>query len=65
MNDKQPDPSVLRPVPMALFPTYNNLQEVVEVVMAAKNPSSNMMYAFLMAYHNTLLKVLKEHQPTT
>jgi hypothetical protein len=54
---KQP---TLRAVPMGLFPTMGNLNEVVELAKA-KFPveQHNDVLSLLFTYHNTLLSELK------
>lgn len=52
---------LLRAAPMALFPTFGSLQEVVDFANS-KLPvtDQNELFSLLMAYHNTLLKQLSE-----
>lgn len=60
MSDSQPP---LRAVPMALFPTFQSLQDVVDYA-DSKLPitSKNEVCSLLAVYHNTLLKVLETKQ---
>lgn len=48
---------------MSLYPTLRNLDEVVALANS-KIPigNKNEVYAILMTYHNTLLKVINENQ---
>lgn len=48
-------------IPMNIYPTLGSVQEVVELANS-KLPvvSQNEMYALLMTYHNSLLKVLHD-----
>lgn len=48
----------LRAAPMGVFPTLGSLQEVVDFA-ESKLPitDKNDLFALLMTYHNTLLKV--------
>ncbi len=48
-------------IPMNIYPTLGSVQEVVELANS-KLPvvSQNEMYALLMTYHNTLLKVTND-----
>lgn len=51
----------IRAVPMGLFPTLNNLNEVLEIAQASVPISDrNELYALFMAYHNTLLEEIKK-----
>jgi len=53
-------PTPIRPVPMTLYPTLNNLDEVIHLAKS-KLPMKdlNKVYGLLMVYHNTLLNHLK------
>ena len=55
INKQQPQ---ILAVPMTLFPTFGSLQEVVDFA-ESKLPitDKNDLFALLMTYHNTLLKV--------
>lgn len=57
MQTTNPNQPVLRPVPMAVFPTFGSLQEVVDFA-DSKMPitDKNELFSLLMTYHNTLLK---------
>ena len=54
----KPQPQI-KPVPMGIFPTMDNLQDVVDYAHT-KVPvgSNNEITGILMTYHNTLLKVI-------
>ena len=56
----------LRAVPMPLFNTLDNLQEVLELSESCLPVTTkNELHILLMTYHNTLLKVLHEQQHKT
>lgn len=58
MNNKRPH-TALRAVPMTLFPTADNLDQVIAAA-SSELPitDQNQLITVLMTYHNTLLKEL-------
>lgn len=56
-----PSKLAVRPVPMSVFPTAHTLNEAIENMRSIIPENQwNDVYASLMVYHNTLLKVLNE-----
>lgn len=51
--------AALRAEPMGLYPTLDNLDAVVDMALS-QHPieSRNQLFAMLMIYHNTMLKVM-------
>lgn len=47
---------------MGLFPTFDNLQDVINMATSMKSPTPNNVLAILRIYHNTLLKALEKQQ---
>lgn len=43
---------------MGLFPTFDNLQDVIDMATSMKSPTPNNVLAILHIYHNTLLRVM-------
>ena len=43
---------------MGLFPTFDNLQDVINMATSMKSPTPNNVLAILRIYHNTLLRVM-------
>lgn len=60
MTDKTPVIPIIKAEVMALFPTLDSLQDVIELGNS-KLPitSQNDLYSLLITYHNTLIKELK------
>lgn len=48
----------LRAVPMSLFPSMNNLNEVVTLAQESLGGDRDSIYSLFMTYHNTMLKEL-------
>ena len=61
MSNQQLGQPHIRAVPMPLFPTLGSIQEVVDLA-DSKLPiiSKNEMFALLMTFQNTVLKVIQE-----
>lgn len=54
----------LRPVHLALFPTMDSLESVVDLGLSQMPiTNANQLVSVLMTYHNTLLKIQKELEP--
>lgn len=66
MPDSQVKKPGLKPEPMGIFPTMDNLQDVVDYAQT-KVPveSKNEITGILMTYHNTLLKVITNEDSKT
>lgn len=52
----------MKPEPQTVYPTMDSINEVIELA-SSKVPLTkrNEMYALLMTFQNTLLKLLKEN----
>lgn len=49
----------LRAVHMGLFPSMNDLNEVINLAQETLDGDKSSIYSLFMCYHNTLLKELK------
>ena len=60
MTEKTPPKPTIKANVMALFPTLDSLQDVIELGNS-KLPitTQNDLYSLLITYHNTLIKELK------
>jgi hypothetical protein len=58
--------AALRAVPMALYPTMDSLDSVVNFAVSQMPLTKNELFTMLMIYHNTMLKVMGvEEQPAS
>lgn len=50
----------LRAVPMGLYPSMNDLNEVINLAQETLGGDKSSIYSLFMTYHNTMLKELHQ-----